>query len=88
MRVEWSDEALADLEEIAERAPRAALLVHERIVWLGELAEHGFANLFRRYAQTDRRVVSVPPYVVIYRVRGDVLAIVRIADARRRNLPR
>ena len=87
MRVEWSDEALADLEEIAERAPRAALLVHERIVWLGELADLGFANLFRSYAETDRRVLTVRPDVVIYRVRGDVLAIIRIADARRRYWP-
>lgn len=44
-----------------------------------------FPGAFRRLA-TDRpeHVLSVPPYIVIYRIDGDELSVFALEDARRR----
>ena len=82
MRVLWEEQALADLEEIADRAPRAAAHVYERVRWLADAA---FPHAFRRLADDrDEHVLSVRPYIVLYAVEGDELIVLGIDDARRR----
>ena len=82
MRVLWEDQALADLEAVADRAPRSAAHLYEAVRWL---AGQRFPGAFRRLAR-DRpeHVLSVPPYIVIYRVDGDQLSVLALEDARRR----
>jgi hypothetical protein len=82
VRVLWEDRALADLEAIADRAPRAAAHLYEAVRWL---SRQRFPAAFRRLA-VDRPeyVLSVPPYIVIYRVDGDDLSVLALEDARQR----
>jgi plasmid stabilization system protein ParE len=82
LRLVWTDEALADLENIAERAPRAAEHVLDAVEWLVEIP---FPGMFRRLTERpEEHVLTVPPYVVFYRVAGDELEVLTIEDGRRR----
>ncbi len=81
MRIDWTDEALADLEGVAARAPRAARRVYTMIGWL---AGQPFPHAFRRVLdRPDEHVLTVPPYVVIYALHGDDLEVLAIEDSRR-----
>lgn len=81
MRVDWSDEALVDLGELAERAPAQAQKVFEAVLWLGR---QRFPNLGRYVPEFNCRYWAVPPQGVLYEVQGGVLRVLRIYDARRR----
>ena len=82
MRLVWTDEALDDLEAIAERAPRAAEHVLDAVEWLVEVP---FPAMFRRLSERpEEHVLSVAPYVVFYRIAGDELEVLAREDSRRR----
>jgi plasmid stabilization system protein ParE len=80
VRVPWSEDALLDLEDIADRAPRAAHHVYDSVRWL---AVQQFARLFRPViGRPGEHVMSVPPYVVVYGVDGDAITVLTIKDGR------
>ena len=81
MTLRWTDRAVDDLEDIADRAPRAAAHVYEAIVWLGRMP---FPKAFRQYEDSGtERILSVAPYIVVYRVVDEDIVVLRVADARR-----
>lgn len=85
MRIGWSERALGDLEELVERAPRAARHVYESVVWL---VAQPFPRMYRRIeGRRNDHALVVSPYVVLYRVDGDTLTVLRILDGRRRPEP-
>ena len=85
MSLRWEDRAVDDLEEIARRAPRAAAHVYEAVAWL---ASQPFPRAFRHLpGSVDEHILTVAPYVVIYRVVGDSVVVRAIADVRRRQEP-
>ncbi len=80
MRLLWSEDALRDLEVIADRAPRAAHHVYDSVRWL---AGQQFAHLFRPIVgRPGEHIMSVPPYVVFYGVDGDAIIVLTIKDGR------
>jgi plasmid stabilization system protein ParE len=86
VRLLWSDEALADLDEVARRAPRQARWVHAAIE---ALADAPFPGMYRQLeGRPDEHVLSVPPYAVFYLITGPLagvqLVVLRIRDSRRR----
>lgn len=81
MRLNWSERALADLEVIAGRAPRGAAHVYESVVWL---SSQPFPGLFRRaQGRPHDHVQVINPYVVLYRIDGPTLTVLRVLDGRR-----
>jgi len=84
VRLSWSDEALADLESIAERAPVQAGRVVSSVERLVQLPLPG---MHRRLAggRGDEHVLTVPPHVVLYTIDGETLNVVAILDARRQH---
>lgn len=82
MRVLWSDDAQADRDAILswllERNPAAALRVAEALILAGDslsdLPERGRPG---RIPGT-RELVAVPPYLIIYALRGEEVLILRI----------
>ena len=83
--VRWTDEALADLEEIADyiaaRNPFAAVRLQELIERAAEqLAAHPYIHRPGRISDTREAVVH-PNYILVYRV-GDVIEIVSVLHAR------
>jgi plasmid stabilization system protein ParE len=85
LRLRWTDHALADLEELVERAPGQAGTVYEAVNWL---ARQRFPNLGRHVPEMDCRYWPVPPQGVFYSVEGGELQVLRIWDTRRRTTPR
>lgn len=83
--VSWTDEALADLEEIAayisDRNTFAALSVQELVQQTAErLPAHPYMYRPGRIPGTREAVVH-PNYVLVYRV-GEVIEILAILHAR------
>jgi len=83
--VRWTDEALADLEEIAayisDRNPFAALRLQELMQRTAEqLPAHPYMYRSGRVPGTREAVVH-PNYVLVYAVR-DVIEIVAVLHAR------
>jgi hypothetical protein len=58
LRLRWTDHALADLEELSERAPGQAGTVYDAVNWL---ARQRFPNLGRDVPELDCRYWPVPP---------------------------
>jgi hypothetical protein len=85
VRLYWTPEALADLEELAERARTQAERVVDAMEWMAAV---GF-SLGRPMTRAGlaERYWSVPPQGVYYYVDGDLLIVTRIHDARRRRRP-
>ena len=89
MRVRWLSIALANLdaeaEYIAEDNPAAAGRVVQRIFRAADLLEKNPA-LGRpgRVAGTRELVVAETPYILPYRVRGEVVEILRVFHAARK----
>jgi addiction module RelE/StbE family toxin len=88
-RVIWPDRALADLDQIAayirQFDPLAAASMKNRLFALGEsLAD--FPNRGRPASRGARELVTIPPYVLRYRVADDLVVIVRVRHGRRRPL--
>ena len=91
-KVLWARSARRDLEAIvaylADRSPQAALAtlerLEERAKSLVTLADRGrlVPELVRLHVRQYRELV-VPPYRLIYRVRGPLVLVLAAIDARR-----
>jgi addiction module RelE/StbE family toxin len=91
-KVPWAKSARRDLESIvsylADRSPQAALSTLDRLEAraksLATLADRGrvVPELGRLHIQQYRELV-VPPYRIIYRVRGSRVLVLSVLDARR-----
>ena len=83
MKIEWSLEAVSDLDRIEgflkERSPRGAervwVRIHERV---GLQADIPFAAPLYHEGPARMLVVSGTPYIVFYVVDGDVLRVEQI----------
>ena len=89
MRVRWLRVALANLdaeaEYIAEDNPAAAGRVVQRIFHaVNLLAENPAIGRAGRVAGTRELVVAETPYIIPYRVRGNVVEILRVFHASRK----
>lgn len=89
MRVVWFRMAVADLREarawIARDDPSAARRVANRILEaVDRLAQQPAIGRPGRVPGTRELVVPRTPYILPYRVRGDVLEILRVLHAARR----
>jgi addiction module RelE/StbE family toxin len=86
-RVVWTDQALADLEEIslyiADFNPAAAARFFIRLRSAADsLAE--FAERGRTSIHGTRELTLVRPYLIRYQIRGDRIEVVTIRHAARR----
>ena len=82
-RVEWTRRALATLDEIsdyiAKDDPNAAQRMAERVFdAVDHLLEHPAMGRMGRLPGTRELVVTGTPYLVPYRVTGDVVEILRV----------
>ncbi len=89
MRVRWLRRALRNLEEkaeyIARDDPNAAARIVDRIATSVErLATHPALGRTGRVPATREMVVSGTPYIVPYRVRGEMVEILRVFHATRK----
>ena len=91
-RVLWATSARRDLEAIvaylADRSPQAALSTLDRLearaTSLVAMAERGriVPELARLHIQQYRELV-IPPYRLIFRIRGQQVLVLSVVDARR-----
>ena len=89
MEIRWLEDALADVTEIyryiAADNPRAAARVVQRIQaairLLSELPHRGRPG---RWAATRELTIPGTPYIVPYRVKGDLVEILRVFHGTRR----
>ena len=89
MQVEWLRTALRNLDEeatfIAADDPRAARLVVERVLNAVEmLASQPALGRPGRVSGTRELVVAKTRYLIPYRVRGDVVEVLRVFHTSRR----
>jgi len=85
VRLVWSEAALADLEGIVARAPRAAGHLYEAVGWL---QSQPFPGMFRRLRdRPNEHVLPLPPRAIFYVVEGDTITVLRIVDGRQRREP-
>ena len=84
MRLRWTDPALADLLELADRAPAQAAAVVRAVDWLAGLRTPAVG---RYVAELDALYWPVPPQGVAYLVERGEIVILGIYDARRRRQP-
>ena len=84
MKLVWTEQALDDLDELAERAPSQAARVLDAATWL---ARQRFPDLGRHVPELDCRYWPVPPQGVFYLAEGDRLLILRVWDSRRSRGP-
>jgi toxin ParE1/3/4 len=84
MRIRWTDPAVRDFTQIcdyinehgsAATARRVALSIYDRISILTKFPESGRTG---RQPETRELVFSGLPYLAIYRIREDVVEILRI----------
>lgn len=88
LRLRWTIKALIDFDEaqayIAHENPQAARLVAGRIhEAVQRLREHPDIGSPVRLQDARTWVVRRTPYLIVYRVRGDALEIVRVWHGRR-----
>jgi toxin ParE1/3/4 len=89
VRVRWLRRALRNLDEAAEYIarddPQAAARVVERITAsIERLAVHPAAGRPGRVPGTRELIVSGTPYLVPYRVRGEIVEILRVFHGARK----
>ncbi|MCA1597979.1 MAG: type II toxin-antitoxin system RelE/ParE family toxin [Chloroflexi bacterium] len=87
MRVHWTKRALRRIDQhidfIARWSPSAGYHMGQRVRHAVEnLADHPLLGREGRYIGTRELVVESGRYIVVYRVRGQVVQIVTIHDAR------
>lgn len=87
MQIVWSEQALADLEEIEhyieQDKPQAAGRVANHLLSSVEhLAE--FPHLGRQGRRPETRELIIPPYLITYRLRPERLESLSIWHGRRR----
>ncbi len=84
MKIRWLKRTTLDIEEafdwLAERNPAAAWEMLERIRKRGneDLAEHPELGRIGRVSGTRELVVTGTPYLLVYRIKGDELQILRV----------
>jgi addiction module RelE/StbE family toxin len=83
MRLRWTEQAAVDLERIAdylfEHAPdRAPGLVREIYLAPSALLRHPSLGRPGKKPGTRELVISSLPYIVVYRIAGEVIQIIRI----------
>lgn len=87
-KIIWSPEALADLESIWQYyleiagPDTAEVIVGEVAGAASLLTAHPFAGRGRDDVRLELRSVVAAPYMLFYRVQGDVPEIVRVLDGR------
>lgn len=89
MNISYARAALNDIEAItdyiAQDNPTAADGVKDRIFReIDQLAGHLGAGRAGRVGGT--RELVIPPYIVAYQVKGDVIEIIAVLDGRRGNI--
>jgi toxin ParE1/3/4 len=89
VRVEWRPLAEQDLAEIvqyiAADSPRAAYDVHDRIRdRVGNLSKHPKLGRPGRVKATRELVVTGTPFLVAYRIEGEIVTILRVLHGARR----
>jgi toxin ParE1/3/4 len=89
VRVKWLRTALRNLEVeaeyIAQENPEAAARVVERVRdAVQKLADHPALGRSGRVSGTRELVVTGIPYIVPYRVRGNVVEVLRVQHAARK----
>ena len=89
MRVEWLRAALDNLSAVAEYISRdnpvaAARTVAAIVNAVGNLKRFPASGRPGRVSGTRELVVSGTPYIVPYRVRGDVVELIRVFHAARK----
>jgi len=89
MRVRWLRTALRNLDEeakyIATDDPEAARTVVQRVLdAVGSLAEQPSLGRAGRVPGTRELVVRGTRYIVLYRVKGDVIEVLRVFHTSRR----
>ncbi|TCI00696.1 type II toxin-antitoxin system RelE/ParE family toxin [Roseococcus sp. SYP-B2431] len=87
MRIVWAEPALRDLEaartHIARDRPGAARALMELVLRAARrLAEFPASGRQGRRPGTRELVVARTPYLVAYRVRGEVIAVLRVLHRR------
>ena len=86
MQIGWTEQAISDLSEIedyiAQDKPEAARRVATHL-WssVEHLAE--FPRVGRPGRRPDTRELTIPPYVITYRLRPDRLEILSVWHGRR-----
>ena len=90
-KVLWPEQAIDDLDQIIQYIqqfdPAAARDIRAKLFQLGEsLAD--FPNRGRPASGGARELATVPPYVLRYRVEGDLVVIVHVHHGRRRPVTR
>jgi len=88
VRVRWLAIARADLlaiaEYVAQRNPAAASALEQAIrQQVGRLADYPRSGRPGRVEGTRELVVSGTPYIVAYRVMGDVVTVLRVLHGAR-----
>jgi addiction module RelE/StbE family toxin len=85
-RIGWSDEALANLDDIVEYIeafnPRAAERLAERIIAAAD-GLRDFPYKGREAGNGVRQLALIYPYLIRYRVEGDDVIILRIRHGAR-----
>jgi addiction module RelE/StbE family toxin len=88
MRVVWTEPALDGIasayDYLVQFNPRAAAHVAETLLKEGDGLEH-FPERGRRVPGTNmRELVTSYPYIIRYRIEGDVVVILRVRHTSRR----
>ncbi|MEH3123178.1 MAG: type II toxin-antitoxin system RelE/ParE family toxin [Sphingomonas phyllosphaerae] len=86
-RVDWTDEALREIDEIVfyiERFdPAAAIRVSTRLFALGDSLSE-FPRRGRPVEDGLRELTTVPPYIMLYETDGEIVSIISIRHGARR----
>ena len=84
MRIRWTDPAVRDFTQIcnyiqehgnADTARRAALSIYQGVDMLARFPESGRTG---RQPETRELVFTGLPYLAVYRLRGEVVEILRV----------
>lgn len=82
----WTDRALADIEDlvgwISNDKPMAAVRMAERLQTSGDSLAH-FPSRGRPISAGRRELTHVRPYLIRYRVEGDVVTILEVRHGAR-----
>lgn len=87
LRVEWTRSALRDLEQaqdyIAQDNPTAAREIAQRVADAAKgLTDHPKLGRDGHVSGTRERPVDRTPYLIVYRIRGQVIEILRLWHGR------
>ncbi|RAM50976.1 MAG: type II toxin-antitoxin system RelE/ParE family toxin [Hapalosiphonaceae cyanobacterium JJU2] len=89
MQIKWLKKALRNIEQIheyiAQDNPRAAISVTLKIQQaVNQLANTPYIGREGRVEGTRELVILQTPYIVIYRVKGDTVQVIRILHGSRK----